>query len=350
MKTYWLSHGNWVDVAVGSCNFTSAGLRGETGNVEAMLVYELPFDDAGFDWMPDGEPMVVDEFAEDPLAEEEDDPPPPIAAVVAWDWRAVTMGTSPWRWWINTAPSVREMVLHLPGMSALPIESGPGTAEGQQHPPAGAHLRITCINHGTAAEIRGAIVEINLDHSTRTYGRPLTPEEILASWRGHPPTAGEGDEREEEDAGEQEEGEQEDEDVEVESSSGFQAMNLYELYRSLRMLRGQLDDLAAHPTAQRGFLVGRPDSVMALAMQADRDDNVPIVRYLVLHDLLAVVTSYAEILDQAVIERLQAMTTQARQRTLDVIGHELTDPNVDPAEMLAWFESQLRRLDPGVLA
>lgn len=350
MKAYWLSHGQRANVAVGSCNFTSAGLRGESGNVETMLVYELPRNDAAFDWLPDGEPMDVTEFAEEPLPEEDVDSPAPIAAVVAWDWRAVTMGTSPWRWWIDTAPSVREMVLHLPGLSALPIESGPGTSDAPKDPPPGARFRITCIVNGAATEVPGAIVEINLDHSARTYGRPLTPEEILASWRGRPPAAGEGDEREEDDAGEQEEGEQEDEDLEVESSSGFEAMNLYELYRSLRMLRGQLDDLAAHPTAQRGFLVGRPDSVMALAMQADRDDNVPIVRYLVLHDLLAVATSYTDILDQAVIERLRAMTTQARQRTLGVLRHELTDPTPDPAEMLAWFEAELRRPDREILA
>lgn len=49
MKAYWLSSGYRTRTAVGSCNFTSAGLvGGDIGNVEAMLV----FDDEDWSWLP----------------------------------------------------------------------------------------------------------------------------------------------------------------------------------------------------------------------------------------------------------------------------------------------------------
>ena len=37
------------------------------------------------------------------------------------------------------------------------------------------------------AEWQGQIVELNLDYSSRTYGRRLTANEILESWRGRAP-------------------------------------------------------------------------------------------------------------------------------------------------------------------
>ena len=41
MKAYWIQHGKTIRTAVGSCNFTCAGLSGGDGNVEAMLVFDV---------------------------------------------------------------------------------------------------------------------------------------------------------------------------------------------------------------------------------------------------------------------------------------------------------------------
>ena len=57
MKAYWIEHRNSIRTAVGSCNFTNAGLAGADGNVEAMLVF-----DAAPEWLPGGREVETEEL------------------------------------------------------------------------------------------------------------------------------------------------------------------------------------------------------------------------------------------------------------------------------------------------
>ena len=333
MKAYWIEHGNSIRTAVGSCNFTNAGLAGADGNVEAMLVF-----DADPEWLPGGLEVETEELATDAQAEEEAPEPAPVAIVVAWDWRSHM-----WRWWLDPGPRQHDFALHLPGIAAFRIESGTHSKPGM--PPArGALFTVTYCTDQVEQQWQGQIVELNLDHSSRTFGRPLTANEILESWRGRAPTwnlgggGGSGDSDDEE------------EDVETNAPAAFDAVNLYDLYRAMRALRAKLAGLDQNPDIQRAYLVGRPDSAMALAHLADRDAEAPIVRYLVLRELCSVVSDWASLLDDDLVSRAKQMADKARTRTNDQLQQELKTERSNADELLDWFEQALTGLDREVKA
>ena len=123
LKAYRVVHGTRTYTAVGSCNFTRAGLSGAAGNVEAMLVFEA--DPA---WLPaPGAPLT--EFPEEVPGEEEAPEPAPACVVVAWDWREPC-----WRWWLDPGPRQTDFTLHLPGNRPIPVGPGRGEAKGQPPP------------------------------------------------------------------------------------------------------------------------------------------------------------------------------------------------------------------------
>ena len=177
MKAYWTRQGEKIRTAVGSSNFTRAGLSGDGGNVEAMLVL-----DGAPEWLPEGAEVEDDNLAEEAEAEEGAPEPAPVAIVVAWDWRA-----SVWRWWLEAYPRQRDFELHVPALASFAIR--PGTASKPGKPPErGALFKVSYHVDEEAAEWQGQIVELNLDYSSRTYGRPLSANEILENWRSSAPT------------------------------------------------------------------------------------------------------------------------------------------------------------------
>tara|TARA_R110002095_G_scaffold93340_2_gene81432 strand:- start:509 stop:979 length:471 start_codon:yes stop_codon:yes gene_type:complete len=139
-------------------------------------------------------------------------------------------------------------------------------------------------------------------------------------------------------------------DVEHDTPAAFDAVNLYELYRSMRALRTKLAGLKEHPEIQRAYLVGRPDSVMAFAHLADRDQEAPVVRYLVLRELYGVLSKWAYLLDADLVSRAKGITEHARTETHAQLVQELgRDPSKADA-MLDWFEQRLSQMDPEAVA
>lgn len=328
MKAYWIKHESLIRTAVGSCNFTRSGLAGATGNVEAMLVFE-----SDPDWLPKGREVKTGELATEAQAEEEVPEPAPVAIVVAWDWRVHV-----WRWWLDAGPRQREFTLHLPGIAPFSIESGTHTKPGK--PPPRGSLFTICYRYGQGEEKwQGQVVELNLDHSSRTYGRALTANEILESWLGREPSwdlgrgGGIGD------------SENLSEGADAREPAAFDAVNLYDLYRAVRGLRAKLAGLNRRPDIQRACLVGRPDSVMALAHLADRDAEAPIVRYLVCREVCAVVSDWAGLLDDDLVARAEEMAEKARIRTCLQLKKELGTQNAKAEEILDWFEQALAGMD-----
>ncbi len=330
MKAYGVVHGNRVFTAVGSCNFTHAGLAGSGGNVEAALVFE-----ADPNWLPEGDLADLTELALEPLPEEEAPDPPPVMIVVAFDWRSRT-----WRWWLDPGPRQQGFMLRLPGVPPFAIAPGRNERPGSP-PPSGATFTVTYENTEGEQTWQGQVVELNLDHSTRVYGHPLTANEILESWRGRAPAWGLGG------GGGDGDSEEDGDGVEREVPAAFDAVNLYDLYRSMGALRTKLSSLGAHPDAQRALLVGRPDSVMALAHLACRDGEAPIVRYLVLRELCGILGHWAQLLDSDLVKRVEQMAEQARARTQEQLEAELHGDTSKTNEMLTWFEQRLADLDGG---
>ena len=331
MKAYWIRQGERIRTAVGSSNFTHAGLSGGDGNVEAMLVF-----DGEPEWLPEGAYMEDDNLAEESEAEEGTPEPAPVAIVVAWDWRAST-----WRWWLEADARQRDFRLLVPGLALFPIRSGAGSRPGEP-PERGETFKVFYRTGRKKAEWQGQIVELNLDYSSRTYGRPLTANEILESWRGRAPTWdlgggwGGGDPS---DGGD---------DVESDTSAAFDAVNLFDFYRSMSALRRKLRGLEEDQDIQRGYLVGRPDSVMALANLADRDEEAPIVRFLVLREMHGVVSTWANVLDGELVGRVEQMTRAARDHTVVRLRQDLDGNEKKAGRMLDWFENELAGLDRGI--
>lgn len=109
-------------------------------------------------------------------------------------------------------------------------------------------------------------------------------------------------------------------------------------------------DLEQHPEIQRAYLVGRPDSVMALAHLADRDEEAPIVRYLVLRELCGVISTWAHLLDDDLVGRAEQMAVQARGRTHVQLLDELGADKKRADSLLDWFEQALVGLDREAIA
>jgi hypothetical protein len=333
MKAYRIQDAESVRTAVGSCNFTSAGLSGGgAGNVEAMLVF-----DGDSEWLPKDRAARDEELADHAQAEEETPEPAPISIMVAWDWRS-----DKWRWRLCPAGQQRDFELRLPGLTPFAIEEGIHDMSGS--PPArGATFTVSYHTQEGAQQWQGQIVELNLDHSSRSYGRPLTAADILESWRSMSPTPNVGRRAEK--------GESDEVDVEDEGEpqAAFDAMNLYEFYRSMRALRAKLQDLQSYPDILRGYLVGRPDSVMALAHLANGDDAAPVVRYLVLRELYGVIETWKAWLDQDLVASVEQMTERARART----KARLVQAGVEGQKasgVLDWVENELGRFDGGLPA
>ena len=131
----------------------------------------------------------------------------------------------------------------------------------------------------------------------------------------------------------------------TEAPAAFDAVNLFDFYRSMSALRRKLTMLEENRDIQRGYLVGRPDSVMALAHLADRDEEAPIVRFLVLREMHGVVSTWASVLDDELVGRVEEMTTAARNRTLARLRQDLDGDGRKAGRMHDWFEKEFDGLD-----
>ena len=337
MKAYWIKHGERFYTAVGSCNFTEPGLSGENGNVEAMLVFE----DIEPDWPSEAEVVDSEELADETAVEEEAPTPVPVAIVVAYDWRSGC-----WRWFLDADDSQSDIRLSLPGLGTFPVV--PGCSERQGEPPLnrGATFEVTFKEGAEQKNWRGQVVELNLDHSRRVYGRSLTASEILESWRGRIPTPDPGDGDGDDDGNGDGDGNGDCDGMDADVPAAFGAVNLYDLYRAMRALRTKLTQLESQPAAQYALLVRRPDSVMELAKLAGRDDDVPVVRYLVLRELASVTSvCKANPLNGELQRRLDDMERRAKKKTLDKLTSELSGDVKKARKMLNWFEKRLAKLD-----
>ena len=331
MKAYWIRHGEYTYTAVGSCNFTEAGLVGANGNVEAMLVLE------GIepDW-PEESAALLEDLSEQPVDEEEAPEPVPVIIVVAYDWRSGS-----WRWFLDADDSQGDFRLLLPTDLAA-IRIVPGVDERRGDPPdLPARYKLTYTQYAERREWQGEVVELHLDHTRRTYGKPLSASDILESWRLHVHTGGPGPPNSE-DGGD----EDDDEGAQADVPAAFDAVNLYDLYRAMRALRSRLAELKSEPQALQGLLVGRSDSVMAFARLAAGDGEAPVVRYLVLRELSSIVTDCRGLsLDSSPLRRVHEMKRRAKKATLQQLISDLRGDRQKARKMLDWFEKRLAKMD-----
>ena len=332
MKAYWIRHRGSAYLAVGSCNFTEAGLAGANGNVEAMLVFENIEPD---DWPEESDTARPEDLSEQPVDEEESPDPVPVVIVVAYDWRSGS-----WRWFLDADDSQDDFHLSLPtGLAAFRIVPGSGERRGDA-PDLPAHYKVTYTQHSERREWQGQVVELHLEHTRRTYGKPLSASDILESWRVHVETGGPGP------GGGRGDGDEDGDDAQADVPAAFDAVSLYDLYRATRAVRTRLGKLESEPQAQRALLVGRSDSVMALARLAEDDGEAPVVRYLVLRELSRIVTDCkGSSLHGDPLRYVHEMKRRAKATTLKQLTSELRGDREKARKMLDWFERRLAKMD-----
>lgn len=330
MKAYKIRHGARSYTAVGSCNFTEAGLTGANGNVEAMLVFE------GIEpeWPEACDLADPNDLSDQPEHEEDVPKPAPITIVVGYDWQSES-----WRWFLDSDGSQSDFRLSL--LPDLAFRIAPGHGEHVGGPPVfPAHFKVTFKQRGELREWQGQIVELHLDHTRRTYGKPLSASDILESWRFHVLAGSTGSR---DIAGDSDE---DGEDAQDNAPAVFDAVNLYDLYRATRALRTRLAEVKSEPQAQWGLLVTRSDSVMALAQLAASDGGSSVVRYLVLCELSSIVTDFGEgSLDGDPLSRVHEMKHDARRMTLKRLVCDLRGDQSKAKKMLDWFEERLAKMD-----
>ncbi len=333
MKAYWIEHGDLIRTAVGSCNFTRAGLGGGDNNVEAMLVYE-----AGPEWLPNGDPYEEGEFSDEIVPEEDMPQVSPLPIVVGWDWR-----TQLWRWWLKPQNSQNNFRLTVPGLDAFSITAGTSSRSGKE-PRKGAQFTVDYQDGEVSCRWQGQIVELNLDHSQRVYGAQLTANEILDSWKSRTPPPPPPEPDEGEPGPSNYDGGVSDNDY---APAAFDAVNLFDLYRSTRALRRTLNELSQNPDVQRAYLVGRHYSAISLANMADRDAKVPVVRYLVLKEISGIVNTWKDVLDSSLVSSVEQKTEHVRSVVRDLLLNETKGDETKSDNMLAWFEREFSELDLG---
>ena len=333
MKAYWLCYGQRAIVAVGSCNFTHAGLTGgENSNVEAMLV----FDNDEFDCFPDVEESIGEsDLPDEPEVEEGTPNSVSIAIVVAWDWQEQS-----WKWWLKPSSNQSDFELDLPNLSPFRINSPTGKRTGTQ-PPRGSKFKISFQESGEDVQWEGLVVELNLSLSHRTYGIPLSANEILESWRGiTPPWSRKRGESDEIDSGE-------DEGLQETAEAAFDAVNLYDLYRSTQALREKLVK-ESQQSVQRSYLIGRSDSAMSLVLLAESDQQAPVVRFLVLNELCSVFREWSHLFNEEVeiLNQVIELTQEVQQTVSERLRQELPDHlQIMSDSMLNWFLHELCNMD-----
>ncbi len=328
MKSYWIEHGGRVRTAVGSCNFTTAGLSGGFGNVEAMLVTN---EDAA--WLPEVKDLELEAIPQNPPDETAPEPAP-VAVVVAWDWRDRT-----WRWWLGPGHDQTDFRLEAPGLDTQLVEGGQGRADGDPPPPASSFALHYWDADGPQTWTR-PVVEINLASSQRVYGRPLTVDEIIASWNGRRPATPIDDDDDGVGTSEADETAPDGPDVPIE----FGTVNLFDFYRSMTHLRKALAEAADNPGARRALLEGRPDSVMTLVRMTTKDSGVPAVRFLVLTELAEVLHDHQDAIDAMLLDEAADLHTTVTDEVRQALAESPDSSDLDPEALLAWVNRELKGL------
>ncbi len=329
-----------VVTGIGSCNFTVAGQfwdRGAPepdGNVEAML-----FDATTCDW--DTQPLTLADLPEADAA----DParPWPFHVAVEYDWRARRHA---WHTQGDLGDSAVMLDLHDGGAR---IQLSATSASGERHDGRFSHrFTVTRVDvaGGEPEAFEGIVSEVNLDDSTQAYGTPLTIEEILDSWQ----SGADAEPLRRRHAG----GDDDEEDPEDETPAepaGVAGAELpfdsFALYQSLRKLRAKLDAIADMSSgAALDWLVGRSDSVLALARAFTDGRHSPSAAWIVLTECEALLRPEARKAQVRVgLKAVREALAGTRPRVIAQMRAQLVQRGAradDAEDMLDWYERELR--------
>lgn len=331
-KLYELTIGGDTVTGIGSCNFTEAGLfwmderDRPAGNVEAML-----FRQGSLGW-PGTRALPLESLAQESATG--DDPPLKYCVAVEYDWKRERLS-----WHVQGDVDTRPLALELPdGGPHVALSAGDGTRSAATLPTRRFFVR----DEQGACVFEGLVTEVELDDSTLNYGSPLTVAQILESWQA-------GTEAEPGGSGGSGGGGTSDEDPDTPATPTV-PFDAFAFFQALKRIRARID---GGGEAAREWLVGRGDSVCALADAFARTTQQPAAAWIVLTECLALIEAHcsgdrqlrtARKLNLARLEPVKAAVLEQLRSELDERGRrDRPEEPAQPEALLKWYQDQLKR-------
>jgi hypothetical protein len=347
-KAYFAVKGERVRAGIGSCNFTEAGLSGEEGNVESMIVSDL---EATYisdirDALKQVR-LIEDDFETNPV----DDAPQhlPFIITVLFDWQKHAYSYT-----VDMVDGdvLGEMLLHLPGIeTAIPLRERKNSGELsiERKFKRIDNYRVCYTIGAKHLDHVGPIIEINFDYSEKEYTRTPSVEDILRSWSSSDESwerlskFANGDDGEDDPSSAGVNG-----DVRTPDQPANDILGYYDIYRAFYDLRAKLKKAREEKNSQKVnlYIERRSDSLRRLFSSIENIQDL-LRRYLLLVEINQITKEYARFLvDTAWSGKAKEMEVAARAQLNDLVARELQGNEyprkVDAQQLLGWFDSKLK--------
>jgi hypothetical protein len=347
-KAYFAVKGDRVRAGIGSCNFTDAGLSGEDGNIESMIVSDLK--ESYIEDLRNALKqvrLVDDDFETNPV----DDLPQhlPFIISVVFDWQKHTYL---YKVDVVTQDAPGEMSLHLPGIDmviSLPELNSAGELSVDRKFKRIDNYRISYILGEKHLDHIGPVIEINTDHSQKEYSRTPSVQDILLSWSSSDESLDRLPKSNDDPNGEDETpvtvltGE-----IDKPDELANDILGYYDIYRAFYDLRAKLRKAREEQNARKIglYLERRYDSLKRLftSIQNAQDS---IRKYLLLVEIGKLTGEYSRYLaDQEWSVEAKQAELAARTQLLTMVAAELQKNaypgKIDAQQLLDWFDSKFK--------
>ncbi|GEM_PF-3167735 len=348
-KAYFAIKNKRLRAGIGSCNFTDAGLSGEDGNVESMIVSDLTskyIDD------------LRDELKNVRLDEDEfeshqvDDAPQrlPFIVLVVFDWKRRTYSFNVE---IMDEVAVKEVMLYLPGVeSPIMIRELNTRSEIvlRNRYKNIDNYRISYVLAEQPYDHIGPIVEINMDDTEKEYTRTPEVDEILQSWSSSDESwekvmISTAEENEDEGISSM----SEENDKSDPGQTGNDILSYYDIFRAFYDLRAKLKKALGDKDRNKLslYLERRSDSVKRLANSLETIQD-KVRKYLILVEIGQLTEEYERYLaDLDWSNKVKQDMTAQRNHLQDSIYAELRiqayPEHIDAQRVLGWFDSKFKQ-------
>lgn len=282
VKLYEIKFKNFTHkiIGIGSCNFTQPGQfwrhsDRSFGNVESMI-----FDVNKLDWPPT---KSLDVGTLPPTSKDDEQPKLwPFNVCVQYDWK-----TKNFAWRLEGNIPDGSVSLNLCNGSK-PIKLANHLRSGEK---ADKNMsRVFILRWKAEPPLEGCVTEVNLDHSTESYGNPIAAHDILDSWLAGaivepcPPSKDMDPPTDEEDPEASDIGEQEQENAQVFDSFKF--------YQALNIILAKIHALSSDRKQLVEWLIGRSDSILSMATAYRNGRAEKATEWIVLHECLSLMSRH----------------------------------------------------------
>lgn len=343
-KAYFLQKDYKVRIGIGSSNFTSSGLDGDDGNVEAMIIINTDVAHSIQHFETDLKIITINEHNAE-LEPDSDSPSMvPFDIGVIFDW---SLKQFIYSYKIFNKESI-DAHLYLPGVQEpIPLLSD------VEHEHIAPQMKLVDFGDflvkyqigNVSNDYFGIIFEINLFASAKDYVPRLSYGDILDSWRmagtdvplSRSPYEWEKDENDDS-AGFKID--------DLPSEERINIFNYFDDFRAIYDLRSKLREAKKKKQVKviDGFLYFRPDSIQRLT------EALPSIkplerRYCLAKEIISLLEEYQKYLrDDNLINTVKLIYKESREDLLIKIEKEMpeySNKNIRSNDILSWFDNKL---------